>query len=62
MENTCKVLLGKYSRRGPLLYDRRKKLGMDLKKQGVRQWIAFSWLSMRPNGYKADADADGVVK
>jgi hypothetical protein len=60
MEHTCKVLLGKYSRRGPLLYDRRKKLGMDLKKQGVRNWTGFSWLSMRPDGYKADAD--GVVK
>jgi len=60
MENTCKVLFGKYSRRVPLLYDRRNKLGMDLKKQGVRNWTVFSWLTMRSNGYKADAD--GVVK
>jgi hypothetical protein len=41
-------------------YGRRKKLGMDLKKQGVGNWIGFSWLSLRSNGYKADAD--GVVK
>jgi hypothetical protein len=62
MENTRNFLLGKYSRRGPLLYDRRKRLGIDLKKQGVGKRTGFSWLSMRPNGYKADSDADGVVK
>jgi len=35
MENTSKVLLGKYSQRSPLLYDRRKKHGTDINKEGV---------------------------
>jgi len=45
MENKCKVLLGKYSRRGSLLCDRWKKIGMGLKKKNVGNWIGFSWLN-----------------